>query len=217
MTPAIARINSIENFSLVFSLSEVAETSHFVARQKELDSMHKTLSDSSGRRVVTLHGLGGIGKTQLAIAYAKAHCNDYSAILWLNIKDEISVRQSYSRIAKQILREHPLAGQFSSIKDESKLDEIIAAVKSWLEHTQNTQWLMIFDNYDSPKVLGKADPNVIDIRQFLPDTYYGSIIITTRSAKVNIGQRKQVSKLKDVRDSLQILSDASCREGVMDG
>ena len=76
---------------------------------------------------------------------------------------------------------------------------------------------MIFDNYDSPKVPGKADPNVIDIKQFLPDAYHGSIIITTRSAKVNIGQRKQVSKLKDVRDSLQILSDSSCREGVMDG
>ena len=217
MTPVTARVKPEESFSIVFSLSEVSETSHFLARQEELDAMHQILSDGSGRQAVTLHGLGGIGKTQLAIAYAKAHRNDYSAILWLNIKDEISVKQSYSRIAKRILREHPLISQFSMITNDSKLDEVMAAVKRWLEHVQNTQWLMIFDNYDSPKVPGKADPNMIDIKQFFPEAYHGSIIITTRSAKVNIGQRVRVSKLKDVRDSLQILSNASCREGIMNG
>ena len=64
--------------------------------------MHKALSEGTGRQAVTLHGLGGIGKTQLAIAYTKAHRDDYSAIFWLNIKDEVSVKQSYSRLAKRI-------------------------------------------------------------------------------------------------------------------
>ena len=217
MTPVTARVYLEESFSIVFGLSEVSETGHFVARQEELDIMHKTLSGGSCRRAVTLHGLGGIGKTQLAIAYAKAHRSDYTAILWLNIKDEISVKQSYSRIAQQILREHASANQFGTITGKSKLDEIITAVKRWLEHAKNTQWLMIFDNYDNPKVPGNADLNVVDIKGFLPEAYHGSIIITTRSAKVNIGQRIPITKLKDVCDSLQILSNASCREGIMDG
>jgi ATP/maltotriose-dependent transcriptional regulator MalT len=179
--------------------------------------MHKTLSEGTGRQAVTLHGLGGIGKTQLAIAYAKAHRGDYSAILWVNIKDEVSVKQSYSRLARRILQENPSAGQLSGINDDSKPDDVVAAVKRWLEHAKNTRWLMVFDNYDNPKVPGNADPGVVDIRQFLPEAHHGSVIVTTRSAKVNVGRRIKVGKLEDIRDSLQILSNTSHREGVIDG
>jgi hypothetical protein len=64
----------------------------------------------------------------------------------------------------------------------------VAAVKRWLEHAKNTQWLMVFDNYDNPKVPGNADPGAVDIRQFLPEAHHGSVIVTTRSLKVSIGR-----------------------------
>ncbi|KAF2198403.1 hypothetical protein GQ43DRAFT_163670 [Delitschia confertaspora ATCC 74209] len=211
-----ARINFEESFSIVFSMSEVLETDHFVARQEELRTMHNILSSNTGRHAITLYGLGGIGKTQLAIAYAKAYRRNYSAIFWLNIKDEASVKQSYSRIARRILQEHPLAGQLGTITDNSPLDEVVAAVKRWLEHAKNIQWLMVFDNYDSPKVPGNADASAVDITQFLPRVYHGSIIATTRSSKVNVGRRLRVGKLENINDSLRILSDTSHREGVMD-
>lgn len=211
-----ARINSDE-FSLVFSLSEAIETNHFVARQAELAIMHKMLGGGTGRQAVTLHGLGGIGKTQLAIAYAKAHSSDYSAVLWLNIKDEDSVKQSYARVARRILREHPSASQLNFITDESPLDEIVTAVKRWLEHVKNTQWLMVCDNYDNPKVPGNASLGVVNIQQFLPEAYHGSVIVTTRESKVDVGHQMKVGKLGDIQDSLQILSDASHRDGVMEG
>ncbi|KAL9053502.1 MAG: hypothetical protein Q9162_004740 [Coniocarpon cinnabarinum] len=205
-----------ESFSIVFDLSEVSETDHFVARQKELDVMYKTLSEGEGRRAVTLHGLGGIGKTQLAIAYAKAHRNDYSAIFWLNVKDEASILQGYSHIATQILKQHPSVGLLKNITDETKLSNVFEAVKRWLEHPKNTQWLMIFDNYDNPKISGNTDNSAIDIQQFLPKVYHGAIVVTTISSKVNVGRRMQISKLEGLRDSLQILSDASHRDDVFD-
>ncbi|KAL9103273.1 MAG: hypothetical protein Q9163_001675 [Psora crenata] len=211
-----ARINSDEKFSVVFSLSEVIETNHFVARQEELTTMHKTLGGGTARRAVTLHGLGGIGKTQLAIAYAKTYSSNYSAVLWLNIKDEDSVKQSYARIARRILQEHPSTSQLVSITDESQLDEIVIAVKRWLEHAKNTQWLMVFDNYDNPKVPGNVDPGVVNIQQYLPEAYHGSVIVTTRDSKVNVGRRMKVDKLGNIYDSLQILSETSHRDGVMD-
>jgi hypothetical protein len=41
--------------------------------------------------------IGGIGKTQLTVAYAKRHKDNYSAIFWLNIKDEEdSLKQSFA-------------------------------------------------------------------------------------------------------------------------
>jgi ATP/maltotriose-dependent transcriptional regulator MalT len=217
MNVSAARINSDEKFSLVFSLSKVTETNHLVARQEELAAMQKTLGGGTGRRAVTLHCLGGIGKTQLTIAHAKAYASDYSAIIWLNIKDEYSVKQSYARIAKRILREHSSTSQLVSITDESQLDETVIAVKRWLEHAKNTRWLMVFDNYDNPKVPENADPGVVNIRQFLPEPYHGSVIVTTRESKVNVGHRMKVGKLRDIHDSLQILSDSSHRDGVMDG
>lgn len=198
-------------------MSEASETNHFVARQQELTIMHKALSDGAGRQAVTLHGLGGIGKTQLAIAYINAHRDHYSGIFWLNIKDEVSVKQSYSRLARRILQDCPSASQLGVFADDKKPDDVVTAVKRWLEHAKNTRWLMVFDNYDNPKVPGNTNPSVVDIQKFLPETHHGSVIVTTRSSRVSIGRRVKVGKLEDVRDGLQILSDASHREGVMDG
>jgi hypothetical protein len=212
-----ARIDPEESFRVVFSLPETSKTNNFVARQAELAAMHKALCERTGRQAVTLYGLGGIGKTQLAMEYAEAHREDHSAIFWLNIKNEVSVKQSYSRLAKRISQDCPSAAQLAVLAVDNKQDEVVAAVKQWLEHAKNTRWLMVFDNYDNPKVPGNADTCAVDIRQFLPEAHHGSVIVTTRSSKVSIGHRLKVGKLEDVRDSLQILSDASHRKGVVDG
>jgi hypothetical protein len=153
----------------------------------------------------------------MAIAYTKVHRDDYSAIFWLNIKDELSVKQSYSRLAQRILQDCPSAGQMGVFVDVEKPDEVVAAVKRWLEHAKNVRWLMVFDNYDNPKVSSNVDPSAVDLRRFLPEAHHGSVIVTTRSSKVSIGLCMKVGKLEDVRDGLQILSDTSGREGVMKG
>ncbi|KAN0075779.1 HET domain containing protein [Elaphomyces granulatus] len=205
-----------EDFSVTFGLSDFPEIEHFVAREEELAEIHRTLHRDGSRRTVVLHGLGGIGKTQLTVAYAKRHRDDYSAVFWLNIKDEDSLKQSFAKAAKQILREHPSASRLSSVDIKENFDEVIDAVKEWLSLSNNTRWLMIYDNYDNPKLLGNTDPAAVDIRRFLPESHQGSVIITTRSSEVKIGHRIQIRKLEDVRDSVRILSDASRREGLMD-
>ena len=187
-----------------------------MAREDELREIHKALSSDGSRHTVVLHGLGGIGKTQLAIAYAKRHKDNYSAIFWLNIKDEDLLKQSFVRVARQILREYPLARGLSNI-DMKNLDDVIDAVKAWLSLPYNTRWLMIYDNYDNPRPASNTDPAAVDITKFLPEVYQGSVLVTTRSSEVEIGHLRHVTKLGDVRDSLKILSNASLREGVLDG
>jgi NB-ARC domain-containing protein len=207
-----------EDYSVAFSLSNVSEIEDFVAREEELAEIHRTLrGDSCNRRIVVLHGLGGIGKTQLAVAYAKRHKDNFSAIFWLNIKDEDSLKQSFAKVARQILREHPSASRLSSVDIKENIDEVIDAVKAWLSLPSNTRWLMIYDNYDNPKLVGNTDPAAVDICKYLPESYQGSIIITTRSSEVKIGHRIRIRKLEDVRDSVKILSNASRREGLEDG
>jgi DNA replication protein DnaC len=203
-----------EDFSIPFSLSAVSDIEHFVAREDELREIHKALSGDGSRHTVILHGLGGIGKTQLAIAYAKRHKDNYSAIFWLNIKDEHSLKQSFVTAAKQILREHHSATRLTSVDMKGDLTEVIDAVKAWLSLPNNTRWLMIYDNYDNPKSARNADPTVVDIRHFLPESHQGSVIITTRSSEVKIGRCLPITKLKNVQDSLKILSNASGREAL---
>ena len=187
-----------------------------MAREDELRKIHKALSGDGSRRTVVLHSLGGIGKTQLAVAYAKRHKDKYSAIFWLNIKDEDSLKQSFAKVARQILREYPSARWLSTV-DMKNLNDVIDAVKAWLGLPYNTRWLMLYDNYDNPRLASNKDPAAVDITKFLPEAYQGSVLITTRSSEVEIGHLIQVTKLVDVRDSLEILLNTSRREGLMDG
>jgi hypothetical protein len=200
----IARVITEETFSVSFSLSEVSEIEYFVARQEELTEIHNALGGDGSRRTVVLHGLGGIGKTQLAVAYAKRHRADYSAIFWLNSKDEDSLKQSFASVAMRILQEHPSASRLSAVDEKGDLDEVAVAVERWLSLPKNTRWLIVYDNYDNPKLPGNADRTAVDIRQFLPEAHQGSIIITTRSSQVKIGHRIRVGKLDDVQDGLEI-------------
>ena len=98
-----------EDYSVTFSLSNVSEIEQFVAREDELAEIHRTLRGDGTRRTVVLHGLGGIGKTQLTIAYANRHKHDYSTVFWLNIKDEDSLNQSFAKAAKQNITGTPIS------------------------------------------------------------------------------------------------------------
>ncbi|KAG4427041.1 hypothetical protein IFR05_017476, partial [Cadophora sp. M221] len=184
-----------EDFSVPFSLSNVSDVEHFVARKTELIEIDKALGGDGSRRAVR-------------------HKDSYSAIFWLNIKDEDSLKQSFIKVAKQISREHSSALRLSNVDTNKKLDEVVDTVKAWLSLPNNTRWLMIYDNYDNPKLPGKTDLAAVDIRMFIPESYQGSIIITTRSPQVRIGHLIHIRKLGDVRDSLEILSTVSRREGL---
>ena len=110
-----------EDFSVAFNLSNVPEIEHFVAREEELGEMHANLSSDGSCRTVVLHGLGGIGKTQLSVAYAKRHKDSYSAIFWLNVKDKDSLKQCFAKIGRQILREHPSTSWLSKVDRNENL------------------------------------------------------------------------------------------------
>jgi hypothetical protein len=73
---------------------------------------------------------------------------------------------------------------------------------------------MIYDNYNNLKLPGNRDSAVVNIQKFLPESYQGSVIITTRLSQVKIGNLIHVGKLEDVSDSLEILSSTSGREGL---
>ncbi|KAH7027799.1 kinesin light chain 1 [Microdochium trichocladiopsis] len=204
------------NFSISFSLSGVPESPHFVARDGEIAEMRRMLCSDGSRRTVVLHGLGGIGKTQLAATYIKRYREEYSAIFWLNIKDEASIQQSFARIAAQILEQNANVDSLKGLNLQQDHDKIVQAVKAWLSLTGNTRWLIVYDNYDNPKIAGRKADAAVDIHQFLPTAHQGSIVITTRLSQIDIGHHIRLEKLESQHESLQILSKASGRSGLQD-
>jgi hypothetical protein len=202
----------IASFAVQFSVPEVSRVDHFVGRSEELDAIHKELEHDGSRKTAVVHGLGGMGKTQLALAYAQRHKDDYSAVFWVNSKDVDTLKQGYAAAARRIYREHPSLVHLKAVTEGSDLDEAAEAVKRWLSSAGNDGWLVIYDNYDTPKLPGQNEPGTFDIRPFLPKADQGSILITTRSSQLQLGCPVAVKKLRDIEHSLEILSQTSRRD-----
>jgi hypothetical protein len=196
------------------------EAVQFVARESELAEMHRFLHGHSKRSAVVLHGLGGIGKTQLAIEYITRHKEKYTAVFWLNANDEDALKLAFRDIAQQILEDRkndPSASMLASVDLDGDLDQVVTAVKTWLNLQKNARWLMVYDNYDNPRTPRKLDRLAVDIREFIPRADHGSIVITTRSAQVSQGHRIHVQKLPSIDEGLEILSNTSKRQSVEKG
>ncbi len=178
--------------------------------------MHKILHTGDTRSIVVLHGLGGMGKTQLTITYALRHKEKYTAIFWLNANDNYSLQASFQHVARQLLEYHPSIVQLSSLDLDKDIEKVIEAVKNWFDLPGNVRWLLVYDNYDNPKLPGTNQDSDVDVRRFLPRSDQGSIIITTRSSQVNLGQRIHIRKLVDINESLEILSKTSGRANLFD-
>lgn len=204
-------------FHLVFSLAAAPEIDYFVGRASSLALIESTLLPFTGpeRRVVVLHGLGGIGKSQLAIEFAKKHRSDYTAVLWLNAKTESTLKRSFaanaSRLPKGSLSQELLDGP----QNEEALSSILLRTKTWLDLPGNDRWLLIFDNVDNPKIPDNKREDAYDVRSYFPEAHHGSILITTRWRTLRLGHLEEVAKLSDENESISLL-DRMCR-GVREG
>ncbi len=202
-----------EQFRLVFSLAAAPEIDYFVGRASNLASIQSVLLPFAvvERKVVVLHGLGGIGKSQLAIEFAKKHRDDYTAVLWLNAKTEDTLKQSFAANARRLPQDCFSEGLLDGPQNEEALSTILRETKTWLSLPGNDRWLIIFDNVDNPKIPDNKSDNACDIRSYFPEAHQGSILVTTRWKTLRIGHLLEVAKLSTVKDSLSLLEQTSNR------
>ncbi|KAJ5161906.1 TPR repeat protein [Penicillium capsulatum] len=170
----------------------------FVARDSELDQITKILHSKNTAKEktrVVLRGMGGVGKTQLAIRYVNSRRGDYSSVFWLNAASEDAVKQSFRSIAGIIVNSNEL--------DKFTDRQIVRGVHQWLSEPSNPRWLLVFDNYDEPKSFR--------IEDYFPSASFGAFLVTSRRSIDDLGKNIDIKPFQRPEDSLAILGARSQR------
>lgn len=182
---ASTTVPNMNSFCVNFSLKGIPVLNNFVARDTEMarlvDVMLPSSSGRTCRKICVLHGLGGIGKTQLAIEFARKHRQNYSAVFWIDGSSKEKLQQSIANLAK-LLPQHQLLERARSYAQQphEELDGAIKDVLSWFSQSSNEQWLLIYDNVDREISAETSDPEAFDLKEYLPEADQGCILITSR-------------------------------------
>jgi hypothetical protein len=140
------------------------ENPHFTGREQILQQVENTLNAGQTTVVTqTIAGLGGVGKTQLALAYSYAHLADYDLIYWLSADSEPGLGEDMLTLARR-LKLVP-----ANVTDQQAA---VQTLLHWLGQTTQ-RWLLVYDNAD------QIEP--AQLARYLPRTGNGHVLITSRN------------------------------------
>ncbi|KAF5669914.1 kinesin light chain [Fusarium denticulatum] len=186
---------------------------NFVGRHEILESLKLQLGYGlhqkpvKPRSRVSLFGLGGVGKTQVALAYVywlRQMCPDIS-VFWVHASNRERFRQSYASIAEEC----DIPGQ-----DDPKVD-VLVLVKDWLEKRFKSRWLMVIDNADDTQLFSHPQ-NIQDsikasvsatgadggLGRYVPECAHGSVLTTSRDKQtaLRLSQSKRSIEINKMTD-----------------
>jgi len=135
----------------------------FTGREPVFEQLHHLLHAGKTTDLTqpqAISGLGGIGKTQVAIEYAYRYREDYKTVLWVNARTREELIADIVTISERLNLPE---------KNAQNQNTIVTAVKLWLE--MHTGWLLILDNAD----------DLTTARPYLQLGDKGHILLTTRT------------------------------------
>lgn len=136
---------------------------NFTGRESLLENLRRRMKgEVTAVLPHALQGLGGVGKTQLAVEYAYRHAWDYQLVWWISADQPVLARSGLAALAPRL----GLTGI-----DAERVEDAIRAVVDCLRRGEPFQpWLLIFDNADQPEA----------IRELMPSGP-GDILVTSRN------------------------------------
>jgi tetratricopeptide (TPR) repeat protein len=140
----------------------------FAGRDWEQESLQAQLQrqrEVAVTQTVAIHGLGGVGKTQLAVEYAWKHLREYAAVFWVKADSPETLDASLAALSEVL-------GLPEAKEREQALQT--TAVLAWL--CEHERWLLIADSIDD-ELAAKA------LREGLPPSLPGDVLITSRLSR----------------------------------
>src|SRR5271156_2932700 len=119
---------------------------HFLGRDDLLSLLRQKLQQTNPKEYnhrVAIYGIGGVGKTQVAIEYVYRHERDYNNIYWISASDQAALLSGFQEIAAK-------TGCLSGVTEGLKPTKVAENVLSWLRLQEN--WLLVIDNLDDVSV-----------------------------------------------------------------
>jgi nucleoside phosphorylase/tetratricopeptide (TPR) repeat protein len=148
----------------------------FVGREFEITEIGKLIMQPQGPPKIAICGLGGVGKTQIALelAYHMRERDSSCSIFWVPCTSYESIEQAFMTIA-QIIGIHGV-----------KPAEAKGRVKAYLSQERAGKWLLICDNADDMDMWVQSSTDAPVLIDFLPQSEQGHILFTTRNRKLAV-------------------------------
>ncbi|HTV17384.1 MAG TPA: TIR domain-containing protein, partial [Polyangiaceae bacterium] len=155
--PRFPGVRATEALPPVWSVPRQRNT-FFTGRNALLARLHQRLTSAEGAApMVLVRGLGGVGKTQVALEYAYRYAADYDGVWWLHAEDPRALASDYVALGRAI-----------GVDEPDAQPESIAETRRVLSHRQ--RFLLIFDNVDGQT----------DLDPYLPQGSGQRVLLTTR-------------------------------------
>jgi hypothetical protein len=182
-----------EKHQVPFSLKGVPAIDHFVQRDEDMQKLENFffghVSQPVRRRIFVVHGLGGIGKTQMCVEFARKHHEQYTAVFWMDGSSEDASRQSFVNVIPVLPPKEISPGLVGAVKHGKASTEVmVQGLLDWLALPSNTHWLLIIDNVDHDYNTMVKDPLSYDVTRYLAQGDHGSILITSRLSTLTVPQ-----------------------------
>ncbi|MFG2818637.1 tetratricopeptide repeat protein [Kitasatospora sp. NPDC048365] len=135
-----------------------------LGRDEDLSWLDTALAADGGTAITqapALHGLGGIGKTTLALAYAHRRRGTYALVWWLDADTPAGIERSLGALATRL---------FAAWAGRAGEQERAAWAMAWLQW--HPGWLLVFDNVEDPR----------DLAPYTGALAGGHVIVTSRKA-----------------------------------
>ncbi|MFF7330343.1 FxSxx-COOH system tetratricopeptide repeat protein [Streptomyces sp. NPDC008150] len=139
---------------------------NFTGRERLLVELTESLAGSRNPTAVlpeAMYGLGGIGKSQLAIEYVYRHQGDYDLVCWIPSERNSSIVNALSHLAGRL--------GIDESGDASATTAVAQTLNALRRGVPYTRWLLVFDNAENAQALVP----------FLPNSRHGAVLITSRN------------------------------------
>ncbi|GLA01979.1 hypothetical protein AnigIFM60653_001272 [Aspergillus niger] len=164
--------------STALFMMDIRRDDRFVGRNEVMETMRVKLSTESRFALV---GLGGMGKTRIAVEYALHFQNSDISVFWIHASTKARFLQAYDKIAQKV----SIVGYKASDRDSAYM------VTEWFESDASRRWLIVLDNADDHSVWYGSDR----LADLLPRSGNGSILLTTRDKRVGLDFAGSPSRL----------------------